>query len=429
MINNENDELFFNESIIPPELIKWYTIEEDIFDTVEEKIDEIQQLFDSYIQESKGLLYNLILQVSSVRRFSYKSLSILWSKLGNDNVFPNATQNTPFLDYLCRKGLLSPKNLLNTVNSSKAIEEYEDIFPHDTTFYAISNDDLDTVAFRSSEPKFYHQTAYFDECPDGMSLLSYAAYCGSLKVFKFFTINGCRIEKETLKNAIKGGSEDILEILAQEYSFDNYLTPAIQYHRNQIAHWLSDNFKCEDVNLNICINSFNTLGLVYMIQKNGYIEQTDELSNTPLLNAINHMNADIVAYLISQGADIECLDPENKWTPLIVAAKIGNLPVVKCLIESGADIESSTVNAFTPLFVAAKSGNLDVVKFLIENGANIEGKEDCNWTPLLIATFHERADVCKYLRSKGANTAAQAKTSRFFGPAREVSHRNRRRPR
>ena len=428
MDDSENS-LFYNELIIPPELLKWYTLEEDVFNINDQNIEDILKLFESYIQDSKGLLYNLILQVSSVRRFSYKSLAILFSKIDDDKYFQNAQQNTPFLDYLCLKGFLSPKSLLNTVNTSKSMEEYENIFTSDTTFYAISKDDVETISFRSSEPKFYHQTVVFDECPDGISLLSFAAYCGSLKVFKFLIINGSRIEKETLQNAIKGGSEEILEILAQEYSFNYFLTPAVQYHRNNIASWLTENFKCEDVDLNICINSFNTLSLIYQITKMGYIEPNDDTVNTPLLNAISQMNIDIVSYLISQGADIECHDPINKWSPLIVASQIGNLPIVKCLHENGADIESSSVVAFTPLFVAAKNGNLDVVKYLVENGANIEGKEESNWTPLLIATFHERTEVCDYLRSKGANTAAQAKTPRFIRATREVSHRNRRRPR
>ena len=419
------EEIPFDSSIIPDSLQRWYELEEIVFNLTDDNVERAIELGSYYIKDSKGLLYNLLLQVSKVRRFSFRLLSVLWSKLG-----PTSTEytNTPFLDYLSVKKILDPKNLICTVDKSKSLEIYENAFPIDSIYYTIEVDDLDSFVFKSSEQEIAKMSVSFDVCPDGMSVLSFAAYCGSVKIFKYMVINGFMITKDTLHNGIKGGCEEIIELLSQQFDLNNCFKSAVEYHRNNVAEWLVNNFKCEPVDISFCIRSMNTLALVYEIKNEGYADSYDEFNRTPLINAILQMNVDIVAYLISQGADVECCDLVDKLTPLIIAAQNGNLAIVKCLVENGADIESKSIEQRTPLFDAAKLGFLDIVKYLVENGANIEGKEDAPWTPLLIATFHMRDDVCEYLRAHGANTAAKAKYSRFTGVAKECSHR-RKRPR
>lgn len=415
-------EIEFNSSVVPDYLVDWYNLEEAVFNVSEDKIQEICKLAEKFVNsDNSEILRNLILRASTVRRFLFKPLSKLWAKLEPLNIVQT---NTVFLNYLSLKGLIDQKMLYSRVPTDKSVSEIEQVFKENTLLYNISKDDTQKVVYESSNPGFYDQKATID-VNEEIDLISFAAFCGSLNVFKYFLLNNTnyKITNDTLINAVKGGKEEIIEILAQQADLDGCFKAAIEYHRNNIAEWLFENYKCEEISLNLCVLSMNTQAMCFLVQNGNDMESLGSDRCTPLINAINISCIAFVNYLLINGVNVENNERTNEYTPLLIAAQKGNLGIVKLLVEKGADIESKGVPQFSPLFMAAKFGHKDIVEYLVEHGANLEGKEDANWTPLMIASFGGFEDICQYLRSKGANQKAKAKESRFFGVAKPCAHR------
>ena len=62
------------------------------------------------------------------------------------------------------------------------------------------------------------------------------------------------------------------------------------------------------------------------------------------------------------------------FTPLQTAARFGQSDVVAFLISKGADVNVADGRGYTPLHMAAESGRLDIVKLLVGAGAEVSAK-------------------------------------------------------
>lgn len=85
---------------------------------------------------------------------------------------------------------------------------------------------------------------------------------------------------------------------------------------------------------------------------------------TPLRIAATAGHATCVAFLISQGAEVDLVDVKGQ-TALYVAVVNGHLDCVRILLEAGADPNGSRHHRSTPLYHAARVGRLDILQELI----------------------------------------------------------------
>jgi len=95
------------------------------------------------------------------------------------------------------------------------------------------------------------------------------------------------------------------------------------------------------------------------------VNESNSLGRTPLGIACADGSNDLVALLLSKGADLTTTN-NNGWTPLNVASDSGHAEVIKMLLEKGADITTANNYGWTPLLSASAEGHVDVVKFLFE---------------------------------------------------------------
>ena len=98
----------------------------------------------------------------------------------------------------------------------------------------------------------------------------------------------------------------------------------------------------------------------------------DNLTNTPLIEAVRAGEVNTVKELLDGGADVN--EPgEQGWTPLNWAAGKGNLELVTLLVDKGADVFKVGRDQRTAQMIALAAGRVDVVKYLRDAEDRVEG--------------------------------------------------------
>ena len=104
-----------------------------------------------------------------------------------------------------------------------------------------------------------------------------------------------------------------------------------------------------------------------------YVNQLDKYGNSPLILACKYTNnkesndrEKILEILLTNGADIHCIEPINGWTALHWCCFNGDLSSVKLLISFGSNFYLPTKIGFFTIDLAGKKLFYDLVSFLIK---------------------------------------------------------------
>ena len=133
----------------------------------------------------------------------------------------------------------------------------------------------------------------------------------------------------------------------------------------------------------------------------GLLEKQSEDGLTPLMRAVQVGKADIAAFLIGRGADVNAAGRQN-MTALHLAGAVGKMDCARLLIDHGADVSARDVNQRTPMFFGAGSGDLDFCRLLISKGAEVDVYNSYSRGPLLYALWSNRVKMAEFLIEKGA---------------------------
>ncbi|XP_041063887.1 2-5A-dependent ribonuclease-like [Carcharodon carcharias] len=91
---------------------------------------------------------------------------------------------------------------------------------------------------------------------------------------------------------------------------------------------------------------------------------------TPLLNAVQAEDENIIDLLLQHGAD-PGLRKKNGATPFIVSAITGNVNLIGKFLTLGADVNETDDNGFTAFMEAAQYGNEEALRFLFQKNAEV----------------------------------------------------------
>jgi uncharacterized protein len=151
-----------------------------------------------------------------------------------------------------------------------------------------------------------------------------------------------------------------------------------------------------------------------LLQQRQAANQTEPDGTTPLHWAVQQDRLDIVAALISAGANVNA---KNRYgtTPLVLAATTGNASVTEALLKAGADVRVSVPETGSVLITAARTGNPEVIKLLLAAGAEVNFAERFSGqTALMWAAAEGHPEAVKALIAGGANVGAQARDKALF---------------
>lgn len=125
------------------------------------------------------------------------------------------------------------------------------------------------------------------------------------------------------------------------------------------------------------------------------LSQINEYGNTPLHEACESGNLELVNMLLSAGAD-----PQKggfSASPLHVAVRVESYEIVDRLILENVDVNAIDAAELTPLMSASSSGNLELVEILISSGAKPSIFRENSGYALLFAANQGHKDVFDYL--------------------------------
>lgn len=119
--------------------------------------------------------------------------------------------------------------------------------------------------------------------------------------------------------------------------------------------------------------------------------------HTPLMRAALDGNTERVRELISEGADINQRD-DNDRTALMFAVINRHYETMKVLLEYGADVNAKSNKEGTALMAAALAGDLQMVQALLDKGADVHARlPDTNESAETIAASHGYDEIARLL--------------------------------
>lgn len=207
----------------------------------------------------------------------------------------------------------------------------------------------------------------------------------------------------------------------------------------------------------------------FLVEKGAHLEKGDSRNGTALLHSCITAYKNILLYLISKGAKIDCVDVEGQtplhyickfavdwssytitrtvngkteevknnrlddhfeifkilienradvnrvtnygFTALHLAAQKGGKIFIRPLTEAGADVNFENANKYTPLHGAADAGDFKTTSELLKLGADVNAADKYGFTPLVGAVLAGNISVVNLLMDFGVNRLAKVTSS------------------
>lgn len=335
----------------------------------------------------------------------------------------------------------------------------------------IMNDDIDRFQnFLSSNNKSVNEELPIEILGYSPTFLSLSMYFRSHKIATFLRMNNVTLKAYDRIFALAGGDYDLIHYVydsSTEEPKPFEIDIAIQFHQNQVAMWIHENYQIEYTNSSVetairfynCfmikelkeLRMYNPLQFlrsasifqcyeIYtyfltFIKKSKKAEEIRENLESSFNGASKSGCYRIINFLIENDLinhDINQIiyKPSKNSNPVILAAKHGNLKVLQVLIKFrnkdaiNFNINCKTNLMMTPLHYAAQKKHFEVVKYLASlKDVNINDQSLIGWTPLHFAVDQEDQEIVRFLCSLNDKINIKIK-DRFGDTASDLAKKN-----
>ena len=178
-------------------------------------------------------------------------------------------------------------------------------------------------------PCIYERCTFVNDKP---KLIEYAAFFGSIEIFKYFILNCEDKTPDVLRYAVCSGNSEIIRICSdlKSSTYLGTLSLSIEYHHQVISEWLieSKNQSCSDqIAIQNCLRFCNFEMFVYMLKEGVN-------ANFLLIEATHYSNLLAVTFLLQiKGIDVNIQEPRKGFTPLHYACSNGDINIVQSLLN------------------------------------------------------------------------------------------------
>lgn len=257
------------------------------------------------------------------------------------------------------------------------------------------------------------------------NLIEYAAFHGSIQIFKYLLINGKTPRPYLWIYAIHGDNPEMIHFIEEnnveieDKTYDLYLLEALKSHHNGIANYFRENYmKDKDdfitVSKSVCFynfdffpsNLFNRNVFVFLCQYDYFYIVSEILKNKSFdINFVikeNNLRADEIV------------------TPFVAAVSNGNFEIVELLMNhSKVDLNSKAIilkwgkseESQNALYLATSNNSEKIVELLLKNNFDVNmesiiknyGPNDmlhvCSYVPIFEAILNRNLKIINLLLS------------------------------
>ena len=148
--------------------------------------------------------------------------------------------------------------------------------------------------------------------------------------------------------------------------------------------------------------------LIFVALPLSAIAGASDVASTPLVDAAEVRDWELVGKLIEQGVDVKQSQPDG-MTALHWAVYHNHPATTKLLIEAKCDVNAATSYNVRPLSIAGTHQKTETVEMLLQAGANVEFEAPGGETPLIIAARTGNATAIRQLLKHDASLTAKEK--------------------
>ena len=256
----------------------------------------------------------------------------------------------------------------------------------------------------------------------GPKPIEYAAFFGSLNIFKYLVSQKCSLEPKLWLYAIHGRQPEIIHFLESnkiqpiDTSYKECLSFSIDCHHNELTQYILSNYiENEDKSFifTISLESYNFELIHHEMVNSDFFYELCENDYFILVDSIlqSNPNLDVNKMTVKEGINEWTGDQtKSEKTPLFIASERGNNEIVQLLLNNkNIDVNKKSLKtgfyedktSLTPLFIAIKQGHQKVVESLL-NSKNIDpNMKSINGvsqkTPLYTAIAHNNIEIVRLL--------------------------------
>lgn len=276
---------------------------------------------------------------------------------------------------------------LNSSNYAKIIQA-DDV---DSLQKLISQTNLD---INTLIPRSEFETNEIFDPKMSISFIEYAAFLGSINVFKFLLMNNAELRPIIARLATAGGNYEIIHLLESKFIRfrDEAFSTSIIFHQNQLFEYFHSTY---DISFNskhlaLAIQYYNFFCLNAILYETPNLFQNLNEVISMMILACQFGNLDALKYLFTI---IDCHKLMKKNPRIFLqACSFGHVNIVEYLLSIDGICKAVTDRACnTALHIASYEGHVDIVRLLVNTGL---------FSPNELNKFHETS-LQRAIRSQG----------------------------